>query len=349
MTAENTSDDFYRIPTSEQLVRLQALAERALEHWGAEGSEVRTIKYRENAVFAVTRADGERFVMRLHRPGYRTDANVRSEFAWMRGIAASGLLTPEAVPTVTGEPFAHVSAPGVPEPRRADLLSWVDGAPLGSIEEGASGDVDAKVRNYRTLGQLAARIHDLGTHWTPPADFDLPSWDRDALVGEDPEWGRFWELDCLTDAQRAVVLEARGLVRRQLDDFGTAPDRFGLLHGDCLPENVLVDGEHISLLDFNDAGYGYYSFEFATSLFFLLTDPDFETVYRAMLDGYASVRELPAEHERIMPVMIVARGLSYLGWPASRPEIDDARDLAPLLAEFVVDLCERHLAGTLSV
>jgi Ser/Thr protein kinase RdoA (MazF antagonist) len=344
-----SDSDFYQRPTAEQFQRLERMAAEALPNWNAEGSKITPIKYRENAVFAIERPDGERFVLRIHRPGYRSDDQVRSEFVWMQALAGHGLLTPASLPTTGGQPFTHVSVDGVPEPRRTDMLTWIDGSPLGSIEQGAVGGTKAKARNYRTLGEIAARLHDFGASWAPPADFGLPAWDADALVGENPEWGRFWELDCLSDAQRGCVLETRDRVYERLDDFGKAPDRYGLLHGDFLPENILMADGRAHLIDFNDAGTGWYLFEFATSLFFLQTDPDFEIICKALMAGYGSVRAMPVDYERMMPTMVMARGLSYLGWPLSRPEIDEARELAPLLAEHVVELCNAYLADELRI
>jgi Ser/Thr protein kinase RdoA (MazF antagonist) len=237
----------------------------------------------------------------------------------------------------------------VPQPRRCDILDWVEGVPLGSIEEGVSGSAEAKARTYYTIGTMAARIHDFGAVWSPPEGFRLPSWDGETLVGDEPAWGRFWELDCLDEAQRAVVLRTRDRVRGQLDDFGRTDDRFGLIHGDFLPENILVADDRPYLIDFNDSGTSWYLFEFATSLFFLQTDPDFETICTALMEGYRSIRPQPVGYEEMMPTLLIARGLSYLGWPHSRPEIEEARELAPLLAGWVVELCEQYLAGRFRV
>jgi hypothetical protein len=40
----------------------------------------------------------------------------------------------------------------------------------------------------------------------------------------------------------------------------------------------------------------------------------------------------------LMPAFLMARGLSYLGWPAGRPEMQSGRDLAPLLIYMVTDM-----------
>ena len=39
-----------------------------------------------------------------------------------------------------------------------------------------------------------------------------------------------------------------------------------MIHADLVPENVLVDGDSIRLIDFDDAGFGWHHFEIATAL-----------------------------------------------------------------------------------
>ena len=54
-------------------------------------------------------------------------------------------------------------------------------------------------------------------------------------------------------------------------------------------------------------------------------------------------RALPDEHLALLPSFLVARGLSYLGWPVGRPEIDWAREVSPLLAEDVTALAREYV------
>ena len=131
---------FRALPTSEQAARLADMAARALREWSLDGARIELVKYRENAVFSVRAADGSRYAMRVHRPGYRSDAHIRSEIAWMRALAEAGVRTPEVVDTRDGDVLARVEAVGVPEPRYCDLSRWIDGAQLGRLEDGVAGD-----------------------------------------------------------------------------------------------------------------------------------------------------------------------------------------------------------------
>ncbi len=335
---------FRALSTAEQAARLAEMAARALREWSLDGARIELVKYRENAVFSVSAADGSRYALRVHRPGYRSDAQIRSEIAWMRALAEVGVRTPEVVDTRDGDVLTRVESAGVPEPRYCDLSRWIDGAQLGRLEDGVEGDPEQAAASYCTIGRIAAVVHEHGARWPRPEGFARPVWDEASLVGETPAFGDFRDLACLSGEQLAVLMDARALVRERLEAFGRGSDRWGLLHGDFLPENVLVASDGLRLIDFDDCGDGWYLFELATGLFPLLLQGTADAMARAYLEGYRSVRALPHAHLALLPTMLVARSLSYLGWPAGRPEIHDAQKLAPFLGSVVTQLARCYVA-----
>ena len=90
-------------------------------------------------------------------------------------------------------------------------------------------------------------------------------WDIDGLLGEDPLWGRFWEVSSLTPNQKAIFGEARKVLRRLRWPFGE-PDRFGLIHSDLHLGNIMCSGDELTIIDFDDAGYGWFAHEIAVAL-----------------------------------------------------------------------------------
>jgi hypothetical protein len=87
-------------------------------------------------------------------------------------------------------------------------------------------------------------------------------------------------------------------VQNELSQLERSPRNYGLIHADFAPENLMVDGERIRLLDFDDAGYGWHLFEVVTSLYFHIGQPYFDAIERAMLEGYRSEQRLSAEDKR---------------------------------------------------
>lgn len=334
--------EFAQLSNDEQVAGLQALAAQALQAWDIDTPRLELIKYRENAVFAVHAADGSRAVMRVHRPRYRSDDQIRSEFAWMEALNAAGIHTPQVLRTRHGDVLTVARFASVPEPRQCDLMRWVDGQPPGTLEGGVTNTEESLRELYRSVGALAARMHEHGARWDKPAGFTRPFWNVETLVGENPTFGRFWELDSLTAEQRSTLLSAQDRVRRRLEGLAGADV---LIHGDLVPDNLLVEGSNVRVIDFDDCGWSWASFEMVTSLLPLQISGGLEAGRDGYLEGYRGIRPFPDNELEFFPDLMLARGLSYLGWPVGRPEIESVRILMPFVAAMMTEAAERYLAG----
>jgi len=337
-STSTTREEFRRLKPDQQVERLRQLAVAALEHFGlAPDSTLELLKHRENAVFRVDDAgSGKRCVLRVHREGYQTPASIRSELLWMDALSEAGIHTPRALTARDGQLVQTVSVPGVPEPRHCDVISWVEGQPL---------DVGQSLEAYGLLGELHARLHTHSRRWSRPPDFTRHCWDEDGMLGDDPLWGRFQDLAALDADQLSLMTEARRMVLERLARFGKAEDRFGLIHADFMPDNVLIDRGVASVIDFDDSGFGWYLYDPATLFAFSVADPAFPTMLDAWAEGYRSVAELPDEHLAELPSFMLARCLVGLGWLHTRRETDMARLLTDAIVQMSCDYAESMLSG----
>lgn len=326
------------------LSTMRGIARGALRHWKLEGAGLDLLKYRENAVFRVA-AGEERYALRVHRPGYHSDAALRSELQWMEALREGGVDVPRIVPTANGEPFVRENTPGLPSPVQVDLFEWIEGRPLGSVEGGVAADGGNLHALYRSLGVLAATLHDQSEAWSPPPSFVRHAWDEGGLAGDRPFWGPFLDLPQLGPDERKLLAAARERVHEQLGRLSKAPSGYGLIHADFTPENVLVDGARLRLIDFDDAGYGWHLFELVTPLFFLMEDPCFDDARDALVGGYRERRRLDEEQLARLPLFFLARAFTYLGWVNSRPETTTARELTPMLVAAACRLATEYLRG----
>lgn len=319
------------------------LAAEALAHWNLQTASLDLVKLRENAVFRVETPEGERYALRIHRPGYHDDTSLESEFQWMQALQAAGVTVPRAVPARDGRLFIVLTSADLDRPRQIDLFDWLEGKSLGTAEAGPDGDQETLCRNFRTIGELAARVHTVSDHWTPPPGFARHAWDSEGLVGENPLWGRFWDLPALSGEERDLMRRMRTCIREDLAAYGQESGSYGLIHADMVPDNLLVNGGHIRLIDFDDTGFGWYLFEIATSLYFCRELPGFTAIQDALLEGYRCTRTLSNRDIDFLPLFLLARGTTYLGWVHTRPETETAREFTPTLIRMACTAAEDYL------
>ncbi|NUT16660.1 MAG: phosphotransferase [Cupriavidus sp.] len=324
---------------------LRRLAEKALARWDLDHAGISPIKIRENAVFRVDLRDGGRVALRVHRAGYHSDAALQSEFEWMAALHQAGIEVPRAMPSRAGRLFERIEARGAADGRLVDVLEWVEGRQLGALESGLGVGEGAVARCYVTLGEIAARMHNQSSAWRPPAGFVRHHWCEQGLTGPAPLWGRFWELEQLSQPQRTLLAAARRAIRRDLLAYGKSSRNFGLIHADLVPENLMVEGDRVRVIDFDDAGYGWHLFDLATSLYFLRDKADFDAALDAFLDGYRRHRPLPQSELAHLPLFLAARGTTYLGWVHEKKETETARTLTPVLIASACAAAEAYLKG----
>src|SRR6185369_13474599 len=69
-----------------------------------------------------------------------------------------------------------------------------------------------------------------------------------------------------------------------------APDVYSLIHADMHPGNILVDGDRLTVIDFDDAGFGWHQYDIAVVLTYWQSKPNAAEIERAFLDGYRATR-----------------------------------------------------------
>jgi Ser/Thr protein kinase RdoA (MazF antagonist) len=156
-----------------------ALAAAALAAYDVPaGATLAPVRRTNNAVYAVRipatgTGRGPAYALRLHRPGYRSPAQTRSEATFVGALGrASGVPVPVPVPARTGALVVAVGLGGAG--RHADLLTWVP----GRVRRPGAG---LGPRSAARLGELLGRMHAVAPASVPPPGFRLPAWDAAGL------------------------------------------------------------------------------------------------------------------------------------------------------------------------
>lgn len=293
---------------------IQTLAALAALQWPEIVGPPVLIMHRENSVFRVETTAGPH-ALRLHRFGYHEDDALNSELAWMEMLAANGMNVPRPARAKSGSFLAEIT--GI-ETRKASLLSWLSGAPLGKTSTPLAIAEGRRVQIFFSIGAEMARMHKLTDAWSMPSGFQRPHWDDGGLVGDNPFWGKFWEFSSCPQEDRELLVGLRDECRVKLVAFQNQGGDYGLIHADLVRENILVNQGAVQFIDFDDCGSGFRMFDIATALIKNIHEPDFDELRGALMAGYASVRALPAFEVAALPLFLTLRSLTYLGWAESR-------------------------------
>ncbi|WP_127112818.1 phosphotransferase enzyme family protein [Shimia sediminis] len=276
---------------------MEQRVKQALSLWGMEGASATLAAQRENHVYRVNHGP-QSYALRFHRPGYRTEAELLSELDWCHYLAGHDLHVPRPEPDCAANPLPKIGDTYV------SLLPWLSGTPIG---EGTEITGDANAMTFR-VGHEMARLHDLTDRWQRPPTFTRPDWTCEALVGDTPLWGPFWDHPDLSPDEVALLQDARTAARR---DMALVSEDTGLIHADILAENLLLDEDHLCLLDFDDSATGYRAFELATFLLRYVERPDFAELSSAIIDGYSIRRRIEQDE---LSLALLLRALTYVGW-----------------------------------
>jgi len=320
------------------VAELTARVTENLARWRfSPSASVTLLNVSENATFALRDADGRELVLRVHRVGYSSAEEIRSELAWMSALRRDGVIeTAAAVPGADGQ-YVQVLASRTGSPARFAV----------AFERLPGTEPDARDAApwFERLGELTALMHRHAQSWPLPEGFQRKRWDFDAMVGPQGFWGP-WRAGIGLDQAAVVILEkVLDVIRLRLERFGQGADVFGLVHADLRLANLLVAGTHLRIIDFDDCGFSWYLYDFATSISFIEHEPIVPELLSAWAGGYRKAMPLSEDALALIPSFVVLRRVLLTAWLASHAEVPFAREFGAGYTAGTVALAEALLEG----
>lgn len=274
---------------------------------------------------------GGRYALRVHRPGYRSAREIESELTWIDALRGEGVVdVPRSIVAGDGARVLSVSIPDL-EPRHVAMFEWLDGV-APDLDDGA-----AAARQFENLGSISARMHAHARRWRRPDHFRRPHWDYETTIGGRGHWGR-WQDGLGIGAEEHRQLERLQLtISARLLAFGQDTARFGLVHADIRLANLLVDRGRIRVIDFDDCGFSWNMYDFATAVSFMEDHPRVPELRDAWVHGYRAAGELDAAAEAELQTFVMLRRLLLVAWIGSHQTF--APEAADLGAGFTAGTC----------
>jgi Ser/Thr protein kinase RdoA (MazF antagonist) len=320
------------------LNRLESGLRAALPLWGLSlATRLRLLTISENATYLAENG-ATRLILRVHRPDYHSEAEIRSELAWIEALRGEAVITtPRPVPTLEG----HV------------LASFSDGYSdrfVVAFEHMTGDEPDTShdlIKWYAVLGEITARLHQHSRQWQKPENFARKLWSFETIIGPNAHWGDWRNALGLDAAGRDTLERTATHLAMQTAAYGDGPDRFGLIHCDMRAANLLVEGERLVVIDFDDCGLSWFVYDFAASVSFIEHELFIPDLMAAWLQGYRRVAPLAEEHAQALPMFVMLRRMQLTAWIASHAETPTAQAMGEAYTHGTVALAARYLSETL--
>lgn len=257
-----------------------------------------SINYEYNATLKVETTDGQLFALRINTNSPRTPENLMAEIAFVRLIAADGRVrVPQPIQNSEGSFYTSVFHEPSQRTFHCVLYSWIEGEEL---------EDEPTDEQLKAMGVAMATMHLVAPAFELPHGATLPTFD-------DPLW---WTEDFLLSDKSVLDASAKDLISRALMAIKEGVAKFYLsatpmiIHADMHGGNVLWNEDHLSVIDFDDCGFGLPIQDFATALYYFDT-PEQDAAFK---EGYKSVAPLPECSERELKMFFLQRRIVLLNY-----------------------------------
>lgn len=319
---------FSDLTSEQQIDSLIGPAHEVLSRYGIQVEGLENINHEYNSTFSVIAKDGSRSALRMNINSGRTESNISAELFFVNFLAKTGkfhLALPLA--NLSGNFVTKIFHPESDRELLCVLFSWLEGDDIGDEPE-----LDVVFK----LGRVMAQLHEATEGVQLPEDAELPLLDDFMWHVEDFLLG---SKSLLSDTEKALIIRGRQAIESLVNDlFSSSAQQ--LIHADLHGWNLKLNGDSLSVFDFDDSGIGLPVQDLATAIYYL----DTEEQEVALKRGYEAIRPLPPFTDRQMKALLLQRRIHLLNYiyETQNPE---HRELLPKYQAETMRRIEAFLAN----
>lgn len=312
----------------------------AVDRWGmGNDSKISLLTVSENATFMAC-DDSNRIIIRVHANGYHSYDEIQSELSWIMALKEDNVLnTPAPIKTTAGEIITKVSIGDIEH--LVVAFEFIEGQEP-KVNKGLSFW-------FEELGAITAKLHQHSKSWERPSGFIRKHWSVDNSIGSNGYWGD-WRKTTNVDKDGAkIISQAVDIIEKRLNLYGKDSNKYGLVHADLRLANLLIDQDSMSVIDFDDCGFAWYSYDFAAAISFHELDPGVPELKRSWLKGYRSVADFSEEDENEIHTFIMLRRIMLTAWLASHSHSTENKEIGAAYTNGTVCLAKKFVSENISI
>lgn len=198
-----------------------------------------------NEVYRFTKGD-QSYILRLTQKSHEYVPKIRAEMDWLYYLVKNGVCASLPIHTCNHELMAVF----------CDEDKWYIAT---AFHEAAGRFFDKHNEQlwgpkiFRNWGETMGRMHRLSTSYEPSDILGKrDTWSRRSMNNPHLQRGRFYML-----LEKLISMEST------IDSLPRESDSFGLIHNDFHPYNFFINNSEITVFDFDDSIYGWFSLDIA--------------------------------------------------------------------------------------
>lgn len=297
--------------------RLRQMAIRALDHYHLEVVKVSLITNEQNGIFRVDTADKQKYILRVITPDAgHSLGEINSEMMFLHALHdQSDINAPLPLRNQSGKWVTTIEVDGIPQPRSCAVFTWVKGKEIADYRT---------PKTWRLFGKLSAQLHEFARTFTPSDDFQLPIYDTIFPFAEDNVMFTDENRRYFTIEQFDLLQEALEKVQADIDQLYQVKADIQVIHGDLHHWNVLIAGNQLSPIDFEDLMWAHPIQDIATTLYYNRWDDNYDDLLAAFKQGYETITAFPEAYDGQLEVQMLSRRLGLLNYVFAAEEEDIA-------------------------
>lgn len=254
----------------------------------------------ENYVYAAKK-DGQPVIARFTHSSHRSIEQIQAEMDWMNELVRHGVSVPACFTSVNGRLTERIAA-------EDSYFSVI----VMEKAKGHSPDYKNKaewnVSLFHEWGRVTGHMHRITRQYAAvPGRIRRPEWHVDELLVHSGVYG---------SRGNPLVLQRLEEIRRQLAQLSTKEDGYGLIHSDIHPRNFFIDGEKVTVFDFDDCAYHWFVQDIAIPVYYAVSwsvpvsqnrDEFGNAFLQAFWHGYKKEYALDAAWLRHLPLFLKLR------------------------------------------
>lgn len=303
-----------------------------------EEYEIKLFYQSENTTYMVKNVKtGEKTVLRICEPGYHTRDELKGETEFINAIKEySDIVLPEPVKGLNGE---YVQVIGQEEEEYyCVLFRFIEG------ETPKQEHLDELGGYFYKLGEVTAKMHKATIDSGISKKADRPTWTPEKLFGEKAILGNYRLCEEFSEKDMELFDKVEELIHKRLERYGINDNNYGLVHSDCRLANLMMNGDKIAVIDFDDSGYCWYLNDYGSAFSFIEDSEYVPMLSENWIKGYESIRHLSDKDKNEMDTFILIRRLLLQGFLYTHTESEAIKDGIHIeYAKGTVKLAERYL------